>query len=182
MPSQGSFSITNKTRFDLEIQLAQVGVLYWDFVPPSKTFYKETGAVHFTIKCRINLSKKSDTRIFREAVLPVFGATVAGVGAGAAVACGAVLIGGAAAAVGAEGVALTSGEAMAVAGAGVGAGVGASVSALHTTNETSLVPKKWKFSSECWYAGYHHVLEIHYNDEKEQWELLDTKHRRSYYF
>jgi hypothetical protein len=52
-----------------------VGVLYHDLVLPGEVFHRETGAVHFTIRARINHGGHDDTNVLREGVVPVVGAT-----------------------------------------------------------------------------------------------------------
>lgn len=48
-------SIKNETDHDLTISLNQVGPLYYEnIVKPGETFYRETGAVHFTVKAWIH--------------------------------------------------------------------------------------------------------------------------------
>lgn len=66
----GSMTITNKTKVPLVVQLCQVGVLYHDILQPGEKFYRNTGAVHFTIKVRMseNLTK-DDTNVFTEGVV-----------------------------------------------------------------------------------------------------------------
>jgi hypothetical protein len=87
----------NATDYPLTIQLCQVGVLYHDLVLPGDVFHRETGAVHFTVRARINNTGADDTNILGEAVVPVVGATSIGVistFSGPFVAAGTILVGG----------------------------------------------------------------------------------------
>ena len=75
-----------------------MGVLYHDLVLPGEVFHRETGAVHFTIKARINNSSCDDTNVLREGAVPIVGATAIGAltlgGAGAVALIPAVVAGG----------------------------------------------------------------------------------------
>jgi hypothetical protein len=51
-----------------------VGVLYHGLVNPGEVFSRETGAVHFTIKARINNSGEDDIKVLVEAALPTLSA------------------------------------------------------------------------------------------------------------
>jgi hypothetical protein len=48
-----------------------VGVLYHDYVRPGETFYRNTGAAHFTIVAQINHTGRDNTNVLGDAVLPV---------------------------------------------------------------------------------------------------------------
>eukprot|EP00803_Ostreobium_quekettii_P005644 evm.model.scf_364.1 EVM.evm.TU.scf_364.1 scf_364:83231-83923(-) len=49
----GTISIRNDTPFVIQVSLDQVGPLYYsNKVQPGQTFFRKTGSVHFTVKCR----------------------------------------------------------------------------------------------------------------------------------
>jgi hypothetical protein len=70
----------NGTSYPLTVQLCQVGVLYHGLVQPGEVFFRETGAVHFTIRARINTSGKDDTSLIVEAAAPTLGAVAVATG------------------------------------------------------------------------------------------------------
>jgi hypothetical protein len=82
------FVIHNDTIWPVEVSLAQVGPLYWEVVPPGKTFTRSTGAVWFTINGQVALDGKEHISTW-DAVWPVasiigtiaLGAVTGGVGA-----------------------------------------------------------------------------------------------------
>ncbi|XP_019632095.1 PREDICTED: uncharacterized protein LOC109475777 [Branchiostoma belcheri] len=67
----GSISITNDTKDTLVVSLNQAGPLYYELVEPGKTFYRRTGAVHFTI-CAFPYKKHkhSDGKVYDNKMTP----------------------------------------------------------------------------------------------------------------
>lgn len=163
MESLGSMKITNKTPFPLEIQLSQVGPLYYDLVFPNGVFDRETGAVHFTINGRINTTGESDT--MTKDILPILRASllVSGSIAESGIAAGQ-------ASVGTCSSTLLIGAVLKVAQAVVET----------ASTAVAMLPGKDKFSSAGWYAGYKHDLEIHYEDGI--WKIKDVKYNRLYIY
>lgn len=51
------------------ISLCQVTPLYWEIVQPGGVFYRNTGAVHFTIKAKV--AAKEDITVLKDVVLPI---------------------------------------------------------------------------------------------------------------
>jgi hypothetical protein len=146
----------------LTIQLWQVGVLYHDYVRPGETFYRNTGAVHFTIVAHCN--EGSDiTNLFSEAVLPV-----ASLVASAAMGFG---------------VAVTTdfGRTPAAdvfdAYEVVKTGVEAVCDFVEGGRKTEYF---LEMSSAGWYAGYKHKLEIR-GGNHQRFSIYDTKKKETYY-
>ncbi|CAD7702096.1 unnamed protein product [Ostreobium quekettii] len=136
----GTISIRNDTPFVMQVSLDQVGPLYYsNKVQPGQTFFRKTGSVHFTVKCRWYQGKDiSDWSVAAPILyttvgavtLAAFGAVAAAAVAGAAAAeAGVVAAGGAAAAGAAEVAAVDVGAAVAggMAGGVVGAGATAGI-------------------------------------------------------
>lgn len=64
------FRIRNDTKWPVEISLWQVGPLYWQLVQPGQYFYRETGAVWFTVKAEIRFDNKPNINHW-DAIWPV---------------------------------------------------------------------------------------------------------------
>ena len=161
MESTGSMRITNKTCFPLEIQLAQVGPLYYDLVLPDDVFYKDTGAVHFSINERINTTGHSDT--MEKDILPIFKSIIH-------VIASTVEFG------------IAVGEAS-VATSSPYSKVGASLKLAQVMAEVAvtgveMISRNYHFTSPGWYAGYKHDLEIHF--ENGIWKIIDVKYNRCF--
>jgi hypothetical protein len=127
----------NKTSYPLTIQLCQVGVLYHGLVKPGEVFFRETGAVHFTIRARINDSFRDDTDVLLEGAVPAIGAVALTAGP----------IGGLAMAAG------IAGPATAATATYAGTVLGTAMLIMPHLKYTSM-------SSAGWYSGYRHELEI----------------------
>lgn len=65
----GSISVKNETELPLLISLEQVTPLYWEVVQPGGTFYRKTGAVHFTIKAKVSF--EDTINVVKDCVLPI---------------------------------------------------------------------------------------------------------------
>ena len=137
-----SMTIKNCTDFGLTIQLCQVGVLYHAYVQPGEIKQFITGAVHFTIRVRVNNTGRDDTDISKEAFLPIFemiklagnfAALVHQVHSSASSGLSAVGVG------------------------GISGSVGVVGSGIHNIIDSANTGMK----SDRWYAGYNHRLEIH---------------------
>jgi hypothetical protein len=89
----GSMSIKNDTDFPLLISLEQVTPLYWEVVQPGETFFRKTGAVHFTIKAIV--CNKDNIDVFKDIVLPIAGVSLlsTGIAIGSILTFGAVGVG-----------------------------------------------------------------------------------------
>ena len=57
------FQIQNRTDHDVLVSLEQVGCLYYGIVKPGQTFFRETGAVWFTVKAVITPDLKEPTAL-----------------------------------------------------------------------------------------------------------------------
>lgn len=57
------FQIQNRTDHDVLVSLEQVGCLYYGIVKPGQTFYRQTGAVWFTVKAVISPDLKAPTAL-----------------------------------------------------------------------------------------------------------------------
>ncbi|KAG2497048.1 hypothetical protein HYH03_005047 [Edaphochlamys debaryana] len=68
--------IRNDTKWPLQLSLEQVGPLYYDVVKPGATFYRDTGAVWFTVKAKILLDPSKEIKL-KDAVLPIAETVVA---------------------------------------------------------------------------------------------------------
>ena len=157
MDSLGSMKITNKTKFPLEIQLAQLLPLYYDLVPPNSVFYRETGAVHFTINGRINTTGQSDT-VTKE-ILPITTALSRGI---LAIFECAIMVG--------EVNVTTSSP---ISQIGIIPKIVHAMAEAVSTGAAILLGRD-RFSWPGWYAGYKHDLEIHY--ENDVWKIKDVKY------
>ncbi len=157
----------NATDYPLTIQLCQLGVLYHDYVKPGETFYRNTGAVHFTIVAQINFTGRDTTNLGAEAIAPVglfaLGAACMGAGAGVAAfghACPAL-----APVLGAKVAGLPA----------IGAGLCGTIGGLKAIEFYFL-----KMSSSGWYAGHNHELEIRGGGDKNFY-IYNKKDQRRHY-
>jgi hypothetical protein len=80
------FQIQNRTDHDVLVTLEQVGCLYYGTVKPGETFYRETGAVWFTVKAVIapDLKPPTDLSCASKPALMVATVVAAGVSGGTA--------------------------------------------------------------------------------------------------
>lgn len=154
--NMGNVLIKNCTSVPLKIQLCQVGVLYHGVVHPGESFFRNTGAVHFTIKATV--SDKDDTG-WTDTVLPVVSAVVTSVAAIATAGVG--LVPGVAGAIG-----LSALSASLVSGAASVTRLGIIAGGIKLTMELAQKllseGKKEHFyiSSPGWYFGGENHLEI----------------------
>ena len=157
-------SIENRTEYALCISLDQVGPLYYAIVKPRDTFYRNTGAVHFTIKAYIwdGHNELTDWSCAIP-IITVAGGFVVGAATGGLGALG-LLLGTAGLATsgafaGGTFAGLATSE-LAIAGATLGGGI------TFGTVSAAVVPaikdamENTKVSSAGWWAGHHHKLKI----------------------
>jgi len=133
-----SMKICNASKYKLYVTLDQVGTLYWDVLQSGGCFYRNTGAVHFTVTANIVQDDFVPPTDFQNVMQHIkwvgVGASIAGM----------------------------------LAGNGAGAkAIGTFGGVASCVGEFAKYPRGYyELSSAGWYAGKHHTLSIYHNGEK----------------